>query len=63
MLMDYPIAGKPTANYGKPFSYMQSCVPGGENNQRIVDSFKGNMNTSAARTRDFMLSLENRSSI
>ena len=22
------IAGKPTANFGKPFSYIESCVPG-----------------------------------
>ena len=33
------IAGKPTANFGKPFSYMESCVPGARkmDSNRVVE--------------------------
>ena len=46
-------AGVPTANYGKPFAYIQSCLPvGPTDSQQRVESGR-----SSSSTRQFMMSL------
>ena len=53
-------AGVPSKNYGKPFSYISSCLPG---RGRKVDSNRSDgsshsLSSSASRTRQFMMSLQ-----
>ena len=57
-------AGLPTANFGKPFSYIKSCVPGGVGIQSgtvnsLVGSQRSNQSNDSAssKTRQFMMSL------
>ena len=49
-----PVAGRPTANYRRGFSYLNNCLPEGPK----VDSSRSNGSDASAKTRQFMMSLE-----
>ena len=53
-MVKLPVAGRPTANYRRGFSYISNCLPEGPK----VDSNRSNGSDASARTRQFMLSLE-----